>query len=49
MNCQEITELLHGYLDQELDLVRSLEAEQHLKECPACLARAQGTTGLAQA
>jgi mycothiol system anti-sigma-R factor len=39
MNCQEMTELLHGYLDHELDLVRSLEAEQHLRECPACLRR----------
>ena len=41
MNCQEMTELLHGYLDRELDLVRSLEAEQHLKECPACSRRYQ--------
>ncbi len=36
MTCREITELLHGYLDKELDLVRSLEAERHFKECPAC-------------
>ena len=41
MNCQEMTELIHGYLDKELDLVRSLEAERHLKECPACLRRYQ--------
>jgi anti-sigma factor RsiW len=41
MNCQELTELLHAYLDKELDLIRSLEAEQHLKECPACLRRHQ--------
>ena len=41
MNCQEMTELLHGYLDKELDLVRSREAEQHLRECPACLRRNQ--------
>ena len=41
MNCQEMTELLHGYLDKELDLVRSLETERHLKECPACLERYQ--------
>ncbi|HWI59651.1 MAG TPA: anti-sigma factor [Bacillota bacterium] len=41
MNCQTMAELLHGYLDKELDLVRSLEAEQHLKECPACLRRCQ--------
>jgi anti-sigma factor RsiW len=36
MNCPEMRELLDGYLDGELDLVRSLEAEQHLKDCPAC-------------
>lgn len=36
MNCDEARILLHGYLDQELDLVRSLEIERHLAECPAC-------------
>jgi anti-sigma factor RsiW len=28
--------LLHGYLDGELDLVRSLDFEEHLKACPDC-------------
>lgn len=28
--------LLHAYLDSELDLVRSLELEEHLKGCPDC-------------
>ncbi len=36
MNCRETTELFHGYFDKELDLIRTLEVEQHLKECPAC-------------
>src|SRR5262249_49132796 len=27
---------MDGYLDSELDLVRSLEIEEHLKECPSC-------------
>ncbi len=36
MNCQEITELLHGFVDNELDPVRSLEIEQHLKGCEVC-------------
>src|ERR1700747_2334375 len=36
MNCKEIEELIHGYLDGELDLVRSLAIEEHLKICPAC-------------
>jgi anti-sigma factor RsiW len=30
------TPLLHAYLDSELDLVRSLELEEHLKICPDC-------------
>ncbi len=41
MNCQQFTELLHAHLDQELDVVRSLEADQHLKACPACAQRYQ--------
>jgi mycothiol system anti-sigma-R factor len=36
VNCTETHNLLHGYLDGELDLVRNLEFEQHLQSCPAC-------------
>jgi predicted anti-sigma-YlaC factor YlaD len=36
VTCQEIQHLLHGYLDGELDLVRSLEIEEHLAGCAAC-------------
>lgn len=36
MNCQQTRELIHGYVDGELDLVKSLEIEDHLKECEAC-------------
>lgn len=36
MNCQDTRDLLHGYLDGELDLVRHLEIERHLSECAAC-------------
>ena len=36
MNCQEISDLLHGFIDGELDLVTSLSVERHLGECPAC-------------
>jgi anti-sigma factor RsiW len=36
VNCDELKNLLHGYLDQELDLVRSLEIEHHLQECAHC-------------
>ena len=36
MNCAETHPLLHPYTDGELDLVRSLEVEQHLNTCAAC-------------
>ncbi len=36
MSCGELGELLHGYLDGELDLSRSLDMEQHISTCPAC-------------
>lgn len=36
MACADKTLLLHAYVDGELDLVRSLEVEEHLKTCPAC-------------
>jgi len=34
--CQEAHKLIHPYLDGELDLVRSLEIEAHLKDCQTC-------------
>jgi anti-sigma factor RsiW len=36
MNCTEINLLLHAYADGELDVVRSLEVEQHVKNCVVC-------------
>jgi anti-sigma factor RsiW len=36
VNCEETRNLIHGYVDGELDLVRSLAIEQHLHECAAC-------------
>ena len=36
MNCRETEGVIHGYLDGELDLVRSLAVEQHLQVCPVC-------------
>jgi anti-sigma factor RsiW len=34
--CDDNSRLLHAYLDGELDLVRSLEIEEHLKTCTDC-------------
>ena len=36
MSCQETRDFIHGYIDGELDLMKSLEVEQHLDECDAC-------------
>jgi len=36
MNCREALDLIHAYVDGELDLLTSVEIEQHLGACPAC-------------
>ncbi len=36
MACEGNGRLLHGYFDGELDLVRAVEFEEHLKTCPDC-------------
>ena len=36
MNCKETQNLIHAYIDAELDLVRTLELERHLRDCPLC-------------
>jgi anti-sigma factor RsiW len=37
VNCDDARPLLHGHLDGELDLVRDLEVERHIEECPRCM------------
>ncbi len=46
MNCKETQEIIHGYLDGELDPVHNLGVEQHLKDCPACARSYQGQQSL---
>ena len=36
MSCQTTQELIHPYVDGELDLARSLGVEQHMQECQDC-------------
>ncbi len=36
MNCQDVQHLLSAFADGELDLVHSLQVEEHLASCPAC-------------
>jgi mycothiol system anti-sigma-R factor len=37
VNCDLTQRYVPGYLDGELDLVRTIEMETHLKSCPACV------------
>jgi len=36
VNCEEITDLMDGYLDGELDPITSQKIEQHLRDCRKC-------------
>ena len=42
MNCRDVLDLVHAHIDGELDLVKSLEIEQHLAGCAACKVRYDG-------
>jgi anti-sigma factor RsiW len=46
--CEDESLLLHAYLDRELDLVRSVEFEEHLKSCPGCAEQLRGLQALRQ-
>jgi anti-sigma factor RsiW len=41
--------LIHGYVDGELDLVKSVEIEEHLRDCTGCTQTYQGIRGLRSA
>lgn len=36
MSCERTEELIHAYVDGELDMVNSLDIERHLNECQIC-------------
>jgi anti-sigma factor RsiW len=36
VTCEQAQELIHAYIDGELDLLRNMEIEGHLGECEAC-------------
>jgi anti-sigma factor RsiW len=46
LSCQQTHDLIHGYLDGELDLVKSIEIEKHLGQCPACTQNYESLRGL---
>ncbi len=49
MRCDRSRALIHAYLDGELDLVRAMEIEEHLRECPACAREYAGYSALSSA
>lgn len=49
MSCQDTQNLMHGYVDGELDLMRNLEIEQHLQGCSACTLSHQNNQALKSA
>lgn len=46
MACEQTQSLLHGYLDGELDAVRSAEFERHLETCSQCAAQLEAQEAL---
>lgn len=36
MNCEQVSCLMHAYVDKELDVLATLDVESHLKSCDAC-------------
>ena len=49
MNCDEARRLIAAYSDGVLDLVRSLEVEEHLRSCDACASARENLRALKQA
>ena len=46
MSCQRAQELIHGYVDGELDSANYLEIERHIQECQVCASIYQSQTTL---
>jgi anti-sigma factor RsiW len=49
MNCDDARRLIAAYSDGELDLVRSLEVEEHLRSCDSCASARENLQALKQA
>jgi len=46
MNCHETQDMIHAYVDEELELVKNLEIEKHIRECANCAAVHRKITAL---
>ena len=49
MECRDVRNLLHPFVDGELDLVRHLQVEHHLADCGDCAERERGVRQLREA
>jgi len=49
MTCEEVTKLIDGYLDGELDPITSQKVEQHLRDCRKCEQEYEVDTAMAHA
>jgi anti-sigma factor RsiW len=49
LSCLETHELIHGYVDGELDLVKCIAIEEHLRDCHACTQTYKGIRSLRSA
>jgi len=49
MSCELTQRFVPGYLDGELDLVRTIEMETHLKSCAACARELESQQALREA
>lgn len=49
MKCRDVQQLLHPYGDGELDLIRHIEIDEHLAECPACAGEVERLRALREA
>jgi anti-sigma factor RsiW len=49
MNCEDAWRLIEAYSDGELDLIRSLEVEEHLRGCDSCASARENLQALKQA
>ena len=49
MNCSEARSLVHAHLDGELDLVRQMEIDDHVRQCEACQAIYESQRALSSA
>src|SRR6185295_8067888 len=46
VTCEQVQELIHAYIDGELDLVNNLEIEGHLGGCEVCQSEYRGHLNL---